>query len=373
LNLISKKKKIECIKLRNQVLSKKLFTKERKDEAKIIFKKAKKAILKILNQRLTSLESMNLEESRSSLEKMIEKIKEVEIFFGRYGSDNRGNKITYNASAMKLVHESKRKWHDIYTKNYLRDTVYIQGMILNIDKNPDAIYRTILHELSHFVDPGNFKSHTKESKNPFQREIKCLRRDDSAQVKPGDANCFEKLASKYEKSNPEYATQARETASFIRENPDESWVSPSTPKGEKGCQMGQMTEAFSDWLSIDAYMESIDHSVLNLQAGVYRKGNQRIINIKERFSEIPKLLDMASTLCAFYQNEEISGENEDIDSHPLYKNRLNAILLAHPTTKSALGCSSKTTYFINDLESPKIKEGKVSCWDTLNYPKGKSK
>lgn len=359
----------ECAKLRYAIMEKNLFTKKRKDVALELFKKAKYSILKVLEKREQSLASFGMSSSKENLLKMISEIKEAQLHFSSTDHLN----LSYNAAARSRGLDSDEVWYRFlgqYAKT--TNTIFLEGLIINAEYNPEALYRTLLHELSHFIDPSSkFRKDSKFSQNPFQRELMCLKREDSSYAQTGNAECFEKIGKKYRSKDPKFSDAVNLTAKFIRINPDVGWSSPRFPPDENECQLGQLGEAFSDWLASEAYL--VDNPIVEFESmeGIYEKNGHRIVDIRQRFQLLPHLLESVASFCSHsnLEREILWTREKQKGIHPMSTDRLNAIMLAHPKIKEALGCSSAEIYQLQNLNENPLPQGFVYCGAELSRNK----
>ena len=363
---------VNCVKLRNQIMSERIYTEARKKTAQELFSKAKTAMIEVLEKRARTLEAMGLQGARSNLNKMKDEINEAQLFLGEFGSDDIGSKLSYNATAVSEVQESPERWYHFLTRGRYTNTVFLGGIILHADANPQNLYFTLLHELSHFIDLRKFRGGDDYTGHPFQNELMCLKRDDSASAKNGDYECFETVALKYKNKNSDFSRQVQSTAKDVRNNPDVEWQSPDFPKGETKCQMGQLGEMFADWMATEVFVRAQQLPSVASKTGLYQRNNQRIINLQERFAEIPNITEQVAFFCRGYhleqRYEERTREEKRKDSHPADEDRLNGILLAHPLIKFSLGCSPQNVNNLGNLKDPTLEKGRVYCGGHLYHP-----
>lgn len=356
---------MDCVKLRYKIMEEQFFTKKRKQIALGLFQKAKLSLLTVIEKKYLSLQAIGMKTSKKTLLQMKKEIEEATLYFG---SPNHQD-ISYNASARNRGHDSDEILYQIlgpYAET--TNTVFLEGVILNAEYNPEALYRTFLHEISHFIDPSEkFREDENYSNNPFQRELQCLKRKDSSFAQAGDATCFEKIGNKYKSKNSVFSEEAKLTAKLNRENPDVGWSSPNFPPNEEVCQSGQLGEAFSDWLATEGYL--INNPLSNIQAmdGISESNGVRTINLQERFRLFPDLLESVAGFCSQYHLEtEISWSREKQKGiHPRSTDRLNAIMLAHPKVKQALGCSPSEMDNLQSLDGEQLEQGSVYCGKQL--------
>lgn len=358
-----------CVSLRNPVISDKVYTEGRRKGAQDLFSKAKKSIIQVLEKRERILEAKGEYEAKENIERMKNEINEAQLFFGGLSSDDLRTELKFNAVASDLIPKSQQKWSDFLTGARFNNTVYLEGLILQADSSPESLYFTLLHELSHFIDLGKFRGGDKYIEHPFKRELNCLKREDSSNAQTGDFACFEDIAKKYESMNPELSKQALRTANNIKSNPDVSWRCPHLPKGESRCQMGQLGEAFADWMATEAFVEDQKLSAIDNKIGIYQRNGIRVIDIQERMKQVPDISKQIASYCSVYQIDQSIGWTRDRQrgTHPMSEDRLNGILLAHPLVKSALGCTSKYLNNLREIARPVLKDGRVYCGKKL-YP-----
>lgn len=272
---------IQCQVYAKKEMAPLLYTERRKKNAEAIFVAAKLAVIGVLEQRKIQAPSSVV----NTLEKMISDIQRANLIFGVPGLAQ-STPITFNMYAS------------------MQD-VYVGGMILEIDALPEMFTFDLLHEISHVVDPLNFPvSLIGLSAHPFEGLYGCLRGAASVGAKRGDAECFDRLSEKYSTSDPNKSIGFKDTAINIRSNPDVKYFTPVMESGEV-CQHGQLSEAFADWLGIEAY-------------AAWKKG-------------AVDLLQIVATHCWGIEDDDASGHTREknFDSHPTLRDRLGMIF-AHP-------------------------------------------
>lgn len=345
----------KCVQLRNNVLSRKLYTDERKAKAQSLFEKAKAAIVTVLNKREKALRELGIEDTRQLVENMKKAVQKLTLDFGTQNLDLKEDYIAF--------------FNFNFNKNSSR--VFLGGMIVQVDNSPESLVTTLLHEISHQVSiylpgigmPSNIKS-------PFDKELACLRRKDSAEARSGDFECIDRLSHKYESSNPQLALVLSEIAKVTRLYPNHAWGLPVLPSTDEICQQGQLNEVSADWLATEGGVELTRSTPIDSTTGVRLIKGKRYINFKQRMNLYPHILKKMAWLCDLYHFDLSDGQSEiSIKApHPLHEDRLNGIFLAHPLIKMELGCSADTVHNLRDLNQPPITSGKVYCGMHLYLP-----
>lgn len=350
--------KVKEAKGSREALSKTIYTEPRKRIAAALFERAKKAITAVLERRLANAKALGIGYSQSTLKTMLARVKAVQL---RVAPHKESEQPEFNAHA---------RYYDLDGK--LTDIVHIEGLVLLADRNPQALFRTLLHELGHFTDPTEHEM----KEYPFRDETACLQRKDSARAKLADPSCFEKLATAVKDSDAETAEKFDAIAERYRENPYAIPAQPETTDRfdlEHGtCQRSQISEAFADWIAAESYFDYARANGLPTDSNtgiVVKPDGKRMIDLNARGALLEPLLDLVSNQCEGYFEAAVASKNHD--QHPASHHRVDGILLAHPYAKQLLGCSGP---YLSEVRSPfqlSLDSGRAHCGDALYVPNAK--
>lgn len=326
-----------------------------KQKAKNIFGRAKAAMLSYLKGLHAKLKIPGRAQGKNMLVEMIRRVEEARVSF-HYCSA----KSNYNAWAVKKLPKRDAELKDVpallFTGAIEINTVCLQGMVLQAEHIPETLFRVILHELAHFADPDSMKLKAGFATSPFQRELQCLSRSDTASVKPTDIACFQKCID----SKGPREMDCRVYLLNVEDEPYGMWARPDLPENE-ACQLDQYVEGFAEWLAQEAYAFEQHGELARLAADrsgiVMGSDGATAINVSQRFGRMRKTLESSAEDCRGLENELKN------DSHLASKDIIDGIIFAHPEMKYALGCGpdyapeARSTMMANDPVTRFAKPG----------------
>lgn len=148
-------------------------------------------------------------------------------------------------------------------------TIFIDGLILLADQNPDALFQVIAHEMGHVVGPTYlFLKSLKfnrapvfpkyDGSYPFDDGLRCVAR----KVTQPDLGCLYEQAEEMGRTAAfrDFAAGYALAADRLKENP---YVSIGLFSVGKKCQIGQNEEAFADFFSSELLARSLAGGTLS--------------------------------------------------------------------------------------------------------------
>ncbi|MBT3982543.1 MAG: hypothetical protein HOE90_14390 [Bacteriovoracaceae bacterium] len=425
----SKKKFVSCVAYFNTLLKKKLFTPKRVEKASKIHEYAKQSLIAELEKQKAVLQD-GLSQSSSkkekqevalqikNLQKMIEIIARQQVNFGRSGDIFAGKELRYNIGTGARREDSEYQvnvpyfekasdgltainlgYHDLAGDH---NTTILEGAITLIDFAPSNIYRILLHELSHQIDPSTSIQRELSENYPFSKEVHCLQRKDTTGAKISDISCLKRVKKEYEKDGR--MEMAKIISKFIvkaQKNPYGSFYTPPfNPEIHEGigCQNGQVGETFSDLLGDRAFSNSLGNSGesgselsrlidLSPNASPYLNGTPefsdgdlgisflenrgtKYIDIGKRLETFPAIGQTITWECEGYQ-KEISGPISYLrqyDPHLLASQRLRTIT-TEPNYRKLIGCADVPVKEVHNSIDDPVEPGIVArCSEKLYSP-----
>jgi len=324
---------VQCAMIRTKYLKRYIYTPERSAVATKFFEQAQADLISYLTRRMELLPAMGAKQAVSMTQKMIAKIKATKLYLGQV--DEQDHRFEFNAYQIGVIPSTQRTFWKRITGSTLRDYVYIEGYILFADSVPQALYQTMVHELGHVIDGTDFPS-SDDGRNPFARDYECLRRSDSVDARRADIACYEeKLRLEESRNEPYRAKLYRRAIAEMRANPLALPVIPDLRAGEQSCQMDQLNEAFSDWLSAEVFAFSRGNRMMP-------KGGGETKNSIESRDSVFQMVAIRCNKTGGSTAAEMAEKRKD--SHPLSSDRINKIIMASPMVRGAIGCFADSVY-----------------------------
>ena len=275
-----------CQSEANRATFSQVFTNERIESINIRFQVIQSRIISYLENHKSKEFDHSLKRTFS---KMIKVVKETRIAF-----DHPSKAMPFNAYA-KI---------DVAGKIQKNPEFRIQGMVMLLETNPDALDFVMAHEIAHLIGLGTgFRFDDQYSKNPFNSVLNCLKSEKSIAAKSLDVVCLKKV---YNESLAEMAAK----------NPEVGFGIGSVDFSS--CQQGQLEEAWADWFATEILAESLPDSATE---------------------RVEYILKQSAWLCTAIKEQGTDAAiNQEMlhNPHPLASDRLNRIYSAHPKIREIL-------------------------------------
>jgi hypothetical protein len=300
-SVLTREDKIKCETSTEEIIAKQVYTPDRIPKATAIFKRAQTAIVSFLDSQKIFLNAADTEQLKI-LQLMKDKILQTQVVFGP----------TKKGTSSYLAENETSTSSNVVT---------IQGMILDVDAEPEKLYSVLLHEISHTIGPINdFRKDDSYSTNPFQKQMNCLKNSKSIGAKSGDLACVNKLVEKYKKMNASSANYFLRLSKALALNND---------------------EAFADWIATESYAQERKSALISL-TGIH--DSTESVDLAARFEGMPELAAYLSEPCAAYNSvfTEKRSREENLDAHPIMEDRLNSVIFANPILRKSIGCETET-------------------------------
>jgi hypothetical protein len=329
---LENEKWIECQKMIEKLISSRVYTPARKDTTQKLYEKAKTATLGFLDKQKKVIESSGddgQDEKIAVLEEMRKKILRTKLKFGPPVSDPISK---FNAS-----NEPPENWERIFDNSF---SIHLEGVVVLADHAPESLYFILLHELAHSIGYLDFSESNLD--DPFKNQVACLKDEKSINAKENDYNCFlglSRLAESFHK--PDLLKESKILASFTKKH---HYLAPALPDDIffKNCQVGQVEEAFADWIATESYAGSEKTKLTPKLPFTGMRSDKNIdVDVKNLEEIVPdQLLDYLAFLCSDFNSNDNDKPNPLQASHPASSNRLD-LMFANPIINVSIGCSPK--------------------------------